>query len=204
MRFIPNDSTLENEEGQSMNRKIIDNLIQDAERLTSELLVHAKLDPGSILVVGCSTSELRGKVIGNDSSPELAEALYQGISSVLEGKDISLAAQCCEHLNRSLVVERSAQRLNGWKIVNAIPAADAGGAWATHCYQQFEDPVLVESIQAQVGLDIGDTFIGMHLMPIVVPVRLSEDHLLEAHLTAARVRPPYAGGPRAKFNPELA
>lgn len=186
-----------------MDRKMMERLLQDSKRLTAELLEIAAPDPDSVLVVGCSTSELRGKVIGKDSSPELAEALYQGISEALEGKEINLAAQCCEHLNRSLVVERSVQRRHGWRIVNAIPTPEAGGAWATHCYRKFKDPVLVEAIEAQIGLDIGDTFIGMHLMPVVVPVRLSQDNLLEAHLTAARVRPAYAGGPRAQFDPQL-
>lgn len=186
-----------------MNREMIDQLLQDAERLTAELLEIAKLDPDSVLVVGCSTSELRGKVIGKDSSPELAQALYEGVMAALEDRGVALAAQCCEHLNRSLVVERAVQRRHGWKIVNAVPKADAGGAWAAHCYRNFEDPVLVEAVQAQAGLDIGDTFIGMHLIPVVVPVRLSQDNLLEAHLTAARVRPPFAGGSRAQFDPAL-
>lgn len=187
-----------------MNREMLDTLLQDAERFTSELLAIAKLDSHDVLVVGCSTSELRGKVIGKDSSPELAEALYNGITAAIENMDVYLAAQCCEHLNRSLVVERSAQQRYGWKIVNAVPAANAGGAWATHCYQQFNDPVLVEAITAHAALDVGDTLIGMHLMPVVVPVRLSQDHLLEAHLTAARVRPPYTGGPRAQYDQSLA
>ena len=175
---------------------------QDIYELTCELLTQAKLQPHDVLVVGCSTSEVIGKTIGKGSSPEVAQQSIKALQKLAKNK-IDLAAQCCEHLNRALVVERKTQRAHAWCEVNAIPIPHAGGSWATQCYKAFADPVLVDHIKAQAGIDIGDTFIGMHLQDVAVPVRLSNDHLGEAHLTAARVRPPYTGGPRATYNEAL-
>ncbi len=175
-----------------------------AAQALKELLDTAKLRAGDILVVGCSSSEMVGGTIGKNSSMEAAQALYQGLAPILEEKGIWLAAQCCEHLNRAIILESEAARSHGWPIVNAMPQPHAGGSWATTCWSRFRNPVAVESIQAQAGMDIGDTLIGMHLAPVAVPVRLSLNAIGKAHLVCARTRPKYIGGERAHYNPDLA
>ncbi len=175
-----------------------------AAQALKELLDTAKLKAGDILVVGCSSSEMVGGTIGKNSSMEAAQALYQGLAPILEEKKIWLAAQCCEHLNRAIILEKEAAQSRSWPIVNAMPQPHAGGSWATTCWSRFRDPVAVEAIQAQAGMDIGDTLIGMHLAPVAVPVRLSLDSIGKAHLVCARTRPKYIGGERAHYNPDLA
>lgn len=175
-----------------------------AAQALKELLDTAKLREGDILVVGCSSSEMVGGTIGKNSSMEAARALYEGLAPILEEKGIWLAAQCCEHLNRAIILEEEAARNYGWPIVNAMPQPHAGGSWATTCWSRFRNPVAVESIQAQAGMDIGDTLIGMHLAPVAVPVRLSLNAIGKAHLVCARTRPKYIGGERAHYNPDLA
>ena len=175
-----------------------------AAQALKELLDTAKLRAGDILVVGCSSSEMVGGTIGKNSSMEAAWALYGGLAPILEEKGIWLAAQCCEHLNRAIILESEAARSHGWPIVNAMPQPHAGGSWATTCWSRFRNPVAVESIQAQAGMDIGDTLIGMHLAPVAVPVRLSLNAIGKAHLVCARTRPKYIGGERAHYNPDLA
>lgn len=175
---------------------------KQAADATRELIKLAKLKSGQILVVGCSSSEVGGLKIGTSSSIEIADAIYEGISEVLSPAGIFLAAQCCEHLNRSLVMERAGVK-NDELIVNAIPTREAGGSFATSSYQKMTDPVLVSAVRADAGLDIGSTLIGMHLKNVVVPVRLSVNHIGEAYLVAARVRPPYTGGPRATYDDSL-
>lgn len=175
-----------------------------AAQALKELLDTAKLRAGDILVVGCSSSEMVGGTIGKNSSMEAAQALYEGLAPILEEKGIWLAAQCCEHLNRAIILEEEAARSHGWPTVNAMPQPHAGGSWATTCWSRFRNPVAVESIQAQAGMDIGDTLIGMHLAPVAVPVRLSLNAIGKAHLVCARTRPKYIGGERAHYNPDLA
>ena len=166
-----------------------------------ELIEKAKLNKGDILVVGCSTSEVVGSKIGTNSDPDTAVQIFDGIFSALKEKGIYLAVQCCEHLNRAIVTERKA--LPFAEIVNAVPQKKAGGSLATVAYNSFENPIVVEEIKADAGLDIGDTFIGMHLKKVAVPVRLSVKQIGEAHLTCARVRPKFVGGSRAVYNEEL-
>lgn len=171
------------------------------ENAVKELITLAKLKKGDIVVVGCSTSEVVGSKIGTNSDPDTAKYIFDGIYSVLKQNGIYLAVQCCEHLNRAIVTEREA--LPNTEIVNAIPQKKAGGSLATVAYNSFENPILVEEIKADAGLDIGDTFIGMHLKKVAVPVRLSVKQIGEAHLTCARVRPKFVGGSRAVYNEEL-
>jgi uncharacterized protein (TIGR01440 family) len=178
-------------------------LYEQVRLATEELLFAAKLQEGDLLVVGCSSSEITGSKIGSDSNPEIAEDVFSGIHDVLEEKGVFLAAQCCEHLNRSLVVEASYAKAHDLEIVNAIPQPKAGGSFATAAYKGFEHPVLVETVHADAGLDIGATLIGMHLKRVVVPVRLSIKHIGEAILTAARTRPRYVGGVRAVYDKNL-
>lgn len=167
----------------------------------SELCEKAGLKSGQILVVGCSTSEILGDRIGSNSNFEAAEAVFEGIYAALREREVFLAAQCCEHLNRAIVTERAAAK--GFEIVNAVPQPKAGGSFATAAYRRFEDPVVLEEIRADAGLDIGDTLIGMHLKKVAVPVRLSLAAIGEAHLAAARTRPKYIGGERAAYDDRL-
>ena len=176
-------------------------LYNQAKTLTAELCEKAKLDCGDIMVVGCSTSEICGSKIGTDSRPEVAKAVFSGIYDELCSRGIYLAAQCCEHLNRAIIIERDA--VPNCDIVNVVPQSKAGGSFATAAYAAFKDPVAVEEIRADAGLDIGQTLIGMHLKRVAVPVRLSGDHIGEALITCARVRPKFIGGARAVYNEEL-
>lgn len=179
---------------------------EQASQAVSEIIEKAKLREGQLFVVGCSSSEVLGETIGTHSSMDVAEALYKGISSQLAKHGIALAAQCCEHLNRALVVERETMLKYDLEQVNAIPQPNhAGGAFATVTYQHMKDPVLVETIDARAdaGMDIGGTLIGMHIHPVVVPLRISLDHIGKAVLICARRRPKYTGGQRAIYDPDL-
>ena len=183
-----------------MNRQ---ELYSQAKQATVELLAAAKLKKGDLLVVGCSSSEISGSRIGSDSRPETAEAVFSAIYEVLKEKGVYLAAQCCEHLNRSLVVEEAYAEAHDLEIVNAVPQPKAGGSFTTAAYKGFVQPVLVEEVRADAWLDIGGTLIGMHLKRVAVPVRLSLEHIGEAILLAARTRPKYVGGARAVYDDRL-
>ncbi len=172
---------------------------EQAAAAVRELLEIAHLRAGDVFVVGCSSSEIVGGSIGKTSSPEAAEAVYDGIAPVLGEQRIYLAAQCCEHLNRALIVERACAERYGWEIVSVRPQPHAGGSFATAVYDHMTDPVAVEHIRAHAGLDIGDTLIGMHLRDVAVPVRLSIRQIGQAHLTCARTRPKFIGGARAVY-----
>ncbi len=171
---------------------------QQAAQAAAELTEKAGLKAGDIFVVGCSSSEIIGGEIGHASSLEAAQAAYEGIQSVLAPKGIFLAAQCCEHLNRAIVLPAAA--VKPWQQpVNVIPQPKAGGSFATTAWNRLENPAVLESIQANAGMDIGGTLIGMHLRPVAVPVRLSLDHIGSAILLCARTRPKYIGGGRAVY-----
>ena len=163
------------------------------------LVAAAGVKPGQIVILGCSTSEVAGEKIGKGSVYELGEAIIDGVLSVLAPNGIFLAAGCCEHLNRAVIIEREAAEKYGLEIVSVIPQPKAGGSAATAAYKKMQDPVAVEFVKAHAGMDIGDTFIGMHLKKVAVPVRLSMNKIGEAHLTCARVRPKFIGGIRAKY-----
>ena len=177
-------------------------LTAQARQATEELLEAAHLETGDIFVVGCSSSEIMGGHIGHDSSMEAAAAVLAGVLPPLQEQGVYLAAQCCEHLNRAIVLEREAAKAYGCQIVAAIPQPHAGGSWATSCWRAFKDPVLVEEVRAAAGMDIGGTLIGMHLRRVAVPVRLSLDHIGQAILLCARTRPPFIGGARAVYSQE--
>ena len=164
---------------------------------TRELCEVAKLKKGSILVVGCSTSEVVGSKIGTNSDPDTAEEIFKGIYSVLKAKGIYLAVQCCEHLNRAIVTE--AEAVPNAELVNVVPQKKAGGSLATVAYGSFKNPVVVEEIKADAGIDIGGTLIGMHLKRVAVPVRLSVKKIGEADIICARTRPKFIGGCRAVY-----
>ena len=177
------------------------NVKTQCESAVNELIKIAKLKAGDVLVVGCSTSEVIGSKIGTNSDPDTAKQIFDGIYGALKQNGIYLAVQCCEHLNRAIVTERSA--LPTAEPVNVVPQKKAGGSLATVAYQNFENPIVVEDIKADAGMDIGDTFIGMHLKKVAVPVRLSIKQIGEAHLTCARVRPKFIGGIRAIYDENL-
>ena len=181
-------------------RKLMDIKTQCVDA-TSELIEKAKLKKGDILVVGCSSSEIVGSKIGTNSDPDTAKTVFDAIYSVAKKKGIYLAVQCCEHLNRAIVTEKDAVPFA--EPVNVVPQKKAGGSLATVAYSSFKNPVVVEEIKADAGMDIGDTFIGMHLKKVAVPVRLSINAIGEAHLTCARVRPKFIGGIRAIYNEDL-
>jgi len=166
-----------------------------------ELCDVSKLKAGQIFVVGCSSSEIGGQKIGTNSDPELGRIIVDAILEVLRPRGIYLAAQCCEHLNRAIVIEREA--VPDAEFVNVIPQPKAGGSFATAAYAAFADPVVVEEIRADAGLDIGGTLIGMHLKKVAVPVRLSIKKIGEAPITAARTRPKFIGGDRAIYDTSM-
>lgn len=182
---------------------MLETIAMQAKDAVSELIEAAKLQPGDILVVGCSSSEVAGQRIGSASSPEVAQALFSAIHPLLESRGIYLAAQCCEHLNRAIIIEREAAREYRLEQVNVVPQPKAGGSFATAAYQGMHDPVAVEQVRAHAGIDIGGTLIGMHLRRVAVPVRLSTDHIGEAIILCARTRPPFTGGARAQYDERL-
>ena len=176
-------------------------LYEQATAVMRELGEKAKLKPGDIVVIGCSTSEIIGSNIGTNSSPDVAGIVFKGIYDYAKEKRWQLAFQCCEHLNRAIVVERST--VTNADIVNVVPQPKAGGSMATQAYANFEDPVVVEEIRADAGIDIGFTLIGMHLKKVAVPLRLENNKIGEATVLAARTRPRFIGGSRAIYNDEL-
>ena len=181
-----------------------DEIAGQAGTAVTELIAAAKLREGDMLVIGCSSSEIGGHDIGSYSSVEIANAVFGAVYPVLKEKKIYLAAQCCEHLNRAVIIERDAAAKFGLPVVNVVPQPKAGGSFATAAYTHFEHPVAVEEVSAQAGMDIGDTLIGMHLARVAVPVRLSVKKIGEANLVCARTRPKYIGGERAHYDQNLA
>ena len=180
---------------------MLDEIRQQAAQAAALLCEKANLHAGQLVVVGCSTSEICGSRIGSDSRPEVANVVFDAIYGELKSRGIYLAAQCCEHLNRALILERAAA--GNADIVNVVPQPKAGGSFATAVYHAFSDPVALEHIRADAGLDIGGTLIGMHLKEVAVPLRLGIDHIGSAILLAARTRPKFIGGSRAIYDDAL-
>lgn len=176
---------------------------RQVSEIVDEVAREAALTSRQLLVLGCSTSEVVGKQIGKAGSQEVAAAIYRGVREVQERMGFAVAFQCCEHLNRALVLEREVMERFGWDEVTVIPVPAAGGSMAAHAYQQLEDAVVVEHIQAHAGVDIGDTLIGMHMKHVAVPIRPSLRTVGEAHVTAARTRPKLIGGARAVYDHKL-
>ena len=176
-------------------------LIMQAKAVMQELCDKAKLKKGDIVVVGCSTSEIIGSKIGTQSSTEVACVVFEALYGVAQEKGINLAFQCCEHLNRAIVVEKGVVPFA--EEVNVVPQPKAGGSMATQAYAHFSNPVVVEEIKADAGIDIGFTLIGMHLKKVAVPLRLENNMIGEALIVAARTRPKFIGGIRAVYNEDL-
>lgn len=180
----------------------MDNKIyNEARAAISELCEKAGVRQGNIIVVGCSTSEVVGSSIGTNSSPDTAAEIFKGLYDYALEKGLYLAIQCCEHLNRAIVTERDAVLFS--ETVNVVPKPKAGGSLATIAYESFKNPVVLEEIKADAGLDIGFTLIGMHLKKVAVPVRLKNDVIGEARVLAARTRPKFIGGERAHYNENM-
>lgn len=177
-------------------------IADQVERALSELAEAGKLKAGRIVVIGCSTSEVQGARIGTSGAEEIAERIYEGVERVRSRVGFRTAWQCCEHLNRALVVPRDLAEEKGWTIVSAVPVRKAGGSMAAYAYRRLDDPCLVEALQADAGFDIGETLIGMHLRPVAVPVRPSVPWIGEARLTMAYTRPKLIGGERAVYSLE--
>ena len=177
------------------NKTLLTQVRQEAADAAQQLMEASHLRKGQIVVVGCSTSEVVGKNVGSWSTPEVAAAIFEGLHSVFGPAGVYIAAQCCEHLNRALIVEHEA--VPDAEIVNVRPQPKAGSSFATAAYNAFRHPVALEEIRADAGLDIGGTLIGMHLKKVAVPVRLPQNHIGAAILLAARVRPKFIGGERA-------
>ena len=182
--------------------QMLENLSEESIRLADEFCEKAKIKKGQLVVMGCSSSEIRGSKIGSDSSLEVAEIVFGEIYRILSEKGAYIAVQCCEHLNRALIVEREALK-NNEEVVNAVPQLHAGGAFAMTAYKTFKDPVAVEHIKADAGIDIGSTLIGMHLKEVAVPVRVSQKYIGSAYVVCARTRPKYIGGERARYDERL-
>ena len=172
---------------------------KQAAQAVRELLAVAGLKKGDIFLVGCSSSEIVGGQIGHASSFETAQAVWAAIKPILDEAGVWLAAQCCEHLNRALILESACAEEYGYEPVSVKPQPKAGGSFATTAWESFDRPVAVEHIRAHAGLDIGGTLIGMNLRDVAVPVRLSVDRIGEAILLCARTRPKLIGGERAQY-----
>ena len=176
-------------------------IYEQTKAVVEELATKAGLKAGNILVVGCSTSEVLGSKIGTNSNPDTAKQIFDALYDYTKEKGLYLAVQCCEHLNRAIIVERAAVPMA--EPVNVVPQPKAGGSLATQAYAGFADPIAVEEIKADAGIDIGLTLIGMHLKKVAVPVRLENNRIGEALIVAARTRPKFIGGVRAIYDDQL-
>ena len=178
----------------------LDEIRKQTKEVLRELMETADLKQGQILVVGCSSSEIGSFKIGSHSSEEIGQAVYEALYEELKPAGIYLAAQCCEHLNRALILEEEAALRYGYEPVNVVPQLKAGGSFATAAYRTLEHPAAVEHIRAHAGIDIGDTLIGMHLKDVAVPVRIVNREIGCAHVVCARTRPKFIGGERACYD----
>ncbi|WP_033445798.1 TIGR01440 family protein [Ornithinibacillus scapharcae] len=168
--------------------------------ISTELLTADYLESEYIFVIGCSTSEVAGEHIGTAGSEDIAAHIFQAMQKLQSDKGIRLAFQCCEHLNRALVVERETMEKFQLEEVAVVPIPKAGGSMASYAYKHFNNPVVVEKIQAHAGIDIGETMIGMHLKHVAVPVRLKQRYIGDARVNVARTRPKLIGGSRAVYD----
>lgn len=175
------------------------NIFNQAQNAAKELIEKSSIKSGDIVVIGCSTSEVIGEKIGTSGTVEVAQQIFDGLNSVFTEKGIYLAAQCCEHLNRAIIIESEKADMLGLEKVCVVPHPHAGGSFATAAYHTMKNPAAVEGIKADAGIDIGSTLIGMHLKMVAVPLRLENNVIGEAKLNAARTRPKYIGGERAKY-----
>lgn len=182
---------------------MLEKIKNEIKTALNALLKEAKLEEGDIVVIGCSTSEVLGKKVGTYSSVDVGRALFETVYPILCENKLYLAVQCCEHLNRSVIIEREAAKKYGLERVNVVPQLHAGGAFAMQAWENFKQPCAVEGVRASAGLDIGSVLIGMQLKPVAVPVRCEVDTVGLARLTMARTRPRFVGGERAAYEDKL-
>ena len=182
---------------------MFDEIKKEINIAVNEIIEKSKIESGDVFVVGCSSSEILGDKIGTNSNVDLGKIVFEEIYNVLKERNIYLAAQCCEHLNRSLIVEKECAKEYGFPMVNVIPQPKAGGSFATAAYHGFKKPCAVENVSAKAGLDIGGTLIGMHIVPVVVPLRISIKKIGEANIICARSRLKFVGGQRAIYDESL-
>lgn len=174
-------------------------IFNQAQLAAKELIEKAELKSGDVVVIGCSTSEVIGERIGTSGTVEVAQQIFDGLNSVFSEKGIYIAAQCCEHLNRAIIIENEKADKLGLEKVCVVPHPRAGGSFATVAWHTMKNPAAVEEIRADAGIDIGFTLIGMHLKRVAVPLRLENNVIGEAKLNAAKTRAKYIGGERAKY-----
>ncbi|MDC3416743.1 TIGR01440 family protein [Aquibacillus salsiterrae] len=167
--------------------------------IVDEWIASGYLTQDTLFVIGCSTSEVAGEHIGTSGSEKIAAEIYMELTRLKQETGAKLAFQCCEHLNRALVVEQETMRKYNGEQVSVIPVQKAGGSMAAYAYKQMDKPVVIEEIRADAGMDIGETMIGMHLKRVAVPLRLKERYVGRARVTAARTRPKLIGGERAVY-----
>jgi uncharacterized protein (TIGR01440 family) len=182
-----------------VTNQLAENVYIETRQAISDLLGHTTLTEEHLLVIGVSTSEVMGAKIGTSGTEEVAEAIYRALEEERKKHGFHLAFQCCEHINRALVVERSTAKQFHLEEVSVVPVAKAGGAMASYVYKQLDQPSMIEHVKADAGIDIGDTFIGMHLKHVAVPVRGSLKQIGNAHVTMAITRPKLIGGARAVY-----
>ena len=178
---------------------MFDEIKKDLEAVVAEWINNDYLEATGLFVIGCSTSEVAGKHIGTSGSEDIAAILFKGMKKLAQNKQVHLAFQCCEHLNRAIVMEKQAAKTYGYDEVTVVPVPTAGGSMASYAYKNMAHPVVVESIQADAGIDIGETMIGMHLKHVAVPLRFDQRFIGDARVTAARSRPKLIGGERATY-----
>ena len=178
---------------------MFDEIKKEINIAVNEIIEKSKIESGDVFVIGCSSSE----ILGTNSNVDLGKVVFEGIYNILKEKNIYLAAQCCEHLNRSLIVEKECAKEYGFPMINVIPQPKAGGSFATAAYHGFKNPCAVEKVRAKAGLDIGGTLIGMHIVPVVVPLRISIKKIGEANIICARSRLKFVGGQRAIYDESL-
>ncbi|MDL2310532.1 TIGR01440 family protein [Peptostreptococcaceae bacterium OttesenSCG-928-C18] len=176
-------------------QKLKTQIINSFESLKSQ----CNFEEGKLLVIGCSSSEVIGSKIGTNSNYEVGETISKTLIELARENNLYMAAQCCEHLNRALVVEREVAEKFGFEIVTVVPKPKAGGSFATATYKMLKDPVVVEFVKADYGFDIGLTMIGMHMKHVCIPLRIKPDYIGEAKVTGARIRPKLIGGERAEY-----
>ena len=177
----------------------MDNIFNQAKAAAQELLEKSGISKGAVAVIGCSTSEVIGEKIGTSGTVDVAQQIFDGLNSVFAENGIYLAAQCCEHLNRAIIIEKEKAEALGLEAVCVVPHPRAGGSFATAAWQTMKNPVAVEEIKADAGIDIGCTLIGMHLKRVAVPLRLENNVIGAAKLSAAKTRAKYIGGERARY-----
>ena len=177
----------------------LDAIAAEATEIIEELIETANMKPGQIMVIGCSSSEIAAHTIGRYSSKEVGETVFNALNNVAKKHQIYLAAQCCEHLNRAIIIEEEAAEKYGLEMVNVKPQLKAGGSFSVAAWNNFAAPCAVEKIQAHAGIDIGDTLIGMHLRSVAVPVRTKKNSIGSAHVVCARTRLKFIGGERAIY-----